>query len=94
MSPAGTNGAAKIRSEFNQSIANRYFARAIGPSSTSFRQTTSARFSKFISYVNPDYHLPSRQTLVNNIAKEASRAKEMISELLKNVPMVTFICVK
>lgn len=79
---------AEKRPAFDLQTAQRLFARVAGSSTSSYRQLVSDELSEFHNYLNPSYNAPSRQTLVTNIAKEATRAKDMIAGLLKNAPMV------
>jgi len=81
---------AKQQKAFDQDIANRYLARFVAASTVSFRQSASPEFDQFVNYLNPVYHLPSRQTVTNYVKKEASRAIEVIRKLLASAPMVLF----
>jgi hypothetical protein len=87
--PEAKDEAEEKRPKFAQAVANRMFARAVGPSTESYRHATSEEFSEFLYYIAPHYQHPSRQTLVSNIRKEADRAKALLKNLLKNVPMVS-----
>jgi len=63
--------------------------RFVGSSTVSFNQATSPELSAFTSYLNSNYKLPSRNTLVSQIGEEASREKKMIKDLLADAPMVS-----
>jgi hypothetical protein len=70
--------------------ANRKFARLIGGSTISFRQASSPEFTEFAVYLNANYRHPSRQTLVNNICKEAESVAELFKNVISNAPKVIF----
>jgi hypothetical protein len=76
--------------EFDAGIANRLLSRYVAASTISFNQATSPELSKFLSYLNPVYKLPSRGTLTSMIQDEAELAKNLIRSLLNDAPMVSF----
>lgn len=75
---------------FDQTIANRKFARMVGQSTISFRQATSPEFKEFTEYLNSEYHHPSRQTLIKAIRNEAEQLIPVLKALLSKAPIVSF----
>jgi len=75
---------------YDQSIADRLFARLVGSSTIALNQASSSQLSAFTSYLNPSYKLPSRNTIVSLIGEECDHAKALIKRLLTAAPMVGF----
>jgi hypothetical protein len=74
---------------FDQQLADRILSRFVGPSTVSLRQAASPEFAKFCTYLNPDYKLPSRQTIANNIFAESKQVEKLIQKFLNEAPIVS-----